>query len=126
VWHCVVPNNEIANFRKQFCGSHSVRQADGFHLRVVSQQTPCMGATYLALNLEDAYSFYSKNMSTSLAKKCERGGMINFIFKFTFHIFKADFRRPVRQHNRLVTPLWMTLLTMLFFPALMQVIKLFK
>lgn len=69
VWHCVVANDQVASFRKQFCVSHSLRQADGFHLRVVSQQSPCLGATNLAPNLEDVFLYYSKSIPTNDLQK---------------------------------------------------------
>lgn len=63
VWHCIVPNDQVLEFRKQFCVSHSIRQTDGFHLRVVSQQQPCIGAINVVPNLEDVFLFYSTDMS---------------------------------------------------------------
>ena len=69
VWHCVVPNEQVTKFRKQFCVSHSIRQTNGFHLRVVSQQIPCIGATNLAPNLEDVFLFYSKEFSAISMQK---------------------------------------------------------
>jgi ABC-2 type transport system ATP-binding protein len=80
VWHCVVPNDQVAKFRKQFCVSHSVRQADGFHLRVVAKLSPCIGATNLAPKLEDVYLFYSKDVSVTSAQKSVSEAALSVLF----------------------------------------------
>jgi ABC-type multidrug transport system ATPase subunit len=65
VWHCVVESEQLTHFRKTFCISHTVRQADGFHLRVISPQPPINNAVSVPPNLEDAFLYYSKGLANS-------------------------------------------------------------
>jgi ABC-2 type transport system ATP-binding protein len=60
VWLCSVSSEQVTNLRQDYCVSHSVRQADGFQLRIVSMEKPCPQAINAVPTLEDAFLYLSK------------------------------------------------------------------
>ena len=60
VWQCKVNTDQVTELKKRFCISNSVRQVDGFQLRIVCNEKPCAQAVNTMPNLEDAYLYFTK------------------------------------------------------------------
>jgi ABC-2 type transport system ATP-binding protein len=60
VWLCSVSSAQACELRKHYCISHSVRQAEGLQLRIVSMGQPCAQAINAVPTLEDAFLYFSK------------------------------------------------------------------
>lgn len=61
VWLCSVSTQQVSEMRKRHCISHSVRQAEGFQLRIVSKKQPCAQAINAIPTVEDAFLYFSKS-----------------------------------------------------------------
>lgn len=57
VWECIVPSDQLINFRKQHLISNTLRHSDGVHVRVVADTIPEQSAKPLTPSLEDYYLY---------------------------------------------------------------------
>lgn len=70
IWNCVIPSEDLINFRQSHLISSTIRKSDGIHVRVVSDLQPVDSATKLSATLEDAYLYYISN--SNLSVECDK------------------------------------------------------
>lgn len=59
VWHVIIPNHdELVALQQQYTVSHVNLRSNGYHVRVISDQSPHESATPTLTSLEDAYLYY--------------------------------------------------------------------
>ncbi|WBW97168.1 ABC transporter ATP-binding protein [Oceanirhabdus sp. W0125-5] len=58
VWECIVQEKELSDVRNKYIISSSVRQSDGMHLRVVTDNILFANKRLVSPTLEDAYLYY--------------------------------------------------------------------
>ena len=65
VWQCKVNTEQMSEYRQRYCISNSIRQMDGFQLRIVSHDKPSATAVKAVPCLEDAYLFFTNRGANS-------------------------------------------------------------
>lgn len=58
VWSCVVANNEVEMWQKQFKVSNMKTLSDGIELRILSEKSPHYNAKEETMTLEDIFLYY--------------------------------------------------------------------
>ena len=58
VWECIVQEKDLSDIRNKYIISSSVRQSDGMHLRIVSENIQLDNPRLVTPTLEDAYLYY--------------------------------------------------------------------
>ena len=58
VWSCVVANNEVEMWQKQFKVSNMKTLSDGIELRILSEKSPHYNAKEETMALEDIFLYY--------------------------------------------------------------------
>ena len=67
VWETVVGSEELADFKKAWLVSGTLRRSDGIRVRTVSDTPPTPDAQAVAPNLEDAYLYFVSEPSRKFA-----------------------------------------------------------
>lgn len=58
VWECLVSEQDVEAFHKNYVVSNLKNQENGVMLRVISEEAPTPGAEHVVPSLEDAYLYY--------------------------------------------------------------------
>jgi ABC-2 type transport system ATP-binding protein len=67
VWEAVISSDHLADFKKQWLVSGTMRRSDGVRVRVVSDTRPTPDAQAVPPNLEDAYLYFVSGSSRKIA-----------------------------------------------------------
>jgi ABC-type multidrug transport system ATPase subunit len=67
VWETVIASDLLADFKKQWLVSGTLRRSDGVRVRTVSDTQPTPDAQAVSPNLEDAYLYFVSGSSRKIA-----------------------------------------------------------